>query len=767
MITANKNIQQFDQFVRRTLHWPASPKDFPRICGEKYHFHLSSKYFEVEPSNLRPTPKGIEKLRRYWGTTANFWTLSQDISCSWPLYHYYENLKKIGQPIVAQELKHMVDIMASRLRRQNIPQDLQDDYCRKFLKNVSGHAFIDAYALGPGFLLFCHLHFLTGKAPYTDEQIHDDIVEWLGAHMDDGRKKQLATNFKTDTFYSNLMVKWKQSEPEGPMTFQDFSNDFMRWGTSGGAHKTTYMGETYRTKWAWALANATKESGDIKEQFNLYEESMKLPQRATIALKEEPSKTREIIATPLSSYIRQCYLLYRRGKCPISSPLSSTRTIVELEISAPKYYVSIDGERFDHSVPFDEVLEFINQLGELDEHCRHVADLEIEHLRNLVCTWKNRSYKFEGGLLSGWRITAILGSIISARAAEYIIGKTNRKDIEYIVQGDDIILTSKVAPIDKSCIVRLYNQFGLKANLDKTISGETGEFLKLIHSKNGTIGYPALGFRSLYYANPWITNYQMTNESEMAGLWMMMLSRMAPHCLELEKYKEYIIRSATNQIWNFNKSLKKTDIYNWMRTPRYLDGGGYSETAGPERNYTSLLLDYRSYTTAPHEILPSILGVHRLKKELKPNHVRVHPINMQELYEIANTSSKVFKNNILPSYRPGINITKLLFDIAFGRVIGYGVRKYLTGIVPKGIKLMSPIQLINWLMISNDPKRVTPPVSLSHTMIIGSYPTKVFKYLMTSLINHKTTYSLTKISHAANIYYEQFLKKIFTPYGTI
>lgn len=197
-------------------------------------------------------------------------------------------MKKIGQYTIAKELLRAVNILASRIRKEKIPSDLQDDYARQFLKNLSSHAFIAAYEKGPGYVLFCHLHFLTGKAPYTDKQIIDDVSEWLSDTMSDNVKKAFFPHLRAQSFYESLFTKWRQAENSGGQKFSEYADDFMRWGTAGGAKKTVFLGESYRSKWAWALAHATNEQADLLDHPDLYTKALALPQTAVIALKEEP-----------------------------------------------------------------------------------------------------------------------------------------------------------------------------------------------------------------------------------------------------------------------------------------------------------------------------------------------------------------------------------------------------------------------------------------------------------------------------------------------
>lgn len=90
----------------------------------------------------------------------------------------------------------------------------------------------------------------------------------------------------------------------------------------------------------------------------------------------------------------------------------------------PKWYGSIEGERFDHSIPKQFIMGIVERLGGLDEKTKNVTKEELEHMDELIVTWGKRSWKWQRGLLSGWRLTSIIGSLISYCEAEYILEKT-------------------------------------------------------------------------------------------------------------------------------------------------------------------------------------------------------------------------------------------------------------------------------------------------------------------------------------------------------
>ncbi|KAG8232201.1 hypothetical protein J437_LFUL010502 [Ladona fulva] len=295
-----------------------------------------------------------------------------------------------------------------------------NDYVRHHLKQVSAYCFPRIFSDGPMYMLFTHLHALTGKCPYTKEQIVGDIDSWVSGSIH-GRPKKFdssATKYGLDRIFSD----WKHPEPFGFLSFREYSNDFLRWGTSGGAPKSEIAGSKYRTKWAWAYANLpVARKGVDWEKLDLYSAACSAHPQATAALKEEPQKTREIISTSLPSYLCQCYLLYRWGKPHIPSPAVSATWVARFETIHANWYGCLDGDRFDHCVPLNFIMEVVDRLGNADEDCRKVADAEIEDLRRLRVEWGHHSWKWKGGVLSGWRLTSILGTLASLCSAWHIL----------------------------------------------------------------------------------------------------------------------------------------------------------------------------------------------------------------------------------------------------------------------------------------------------------------------------------------------------------
>jgi len=198
------------------------------------------------------------------------WPIPHYITCSFPLYLYYKFLKKIGQSTVAQELeglmKHIDMQCTAYFRSTTTPaeqrrnaSDYADDYWRHKLKTVSAFCFPKVFIEGPAYMLFVHLHTLTAKSPFTKQQIYDDIDSWVSECRADGSKKDLDRE-TTEKVLDRIFVEWTNFEADGFLELGEYCNDYMRWGTSGGASKVERDGSKYRTKWTWEISTPQRRT---------------------------------------------------------------------------------------------------------------------------------------------------------------------------------------------------------------------------------------------------------------------------------------------------------------------------------------------------------------------------------------------------------------------------------------------------------------------------------------------------------------------------
>lgn len=549
---------------------------------------------EIKSLEINPLPEPDNtKLQRFRGEVPE--TFPQLGSFTFPLFTYYSAIHAIGQPNVARALLGALHVIAKKT--SVFASNLLTDAVRKCLKTLSSESFQSVFSDSPAYMFFMHLHSLGGRAPYTKSQIISDIESWVS------EKPDLPQSAFIDEWLPRIFTKFKRRKASSSLTFKDFCDDPMLWATSGGAKKSEINNTTYRNKWAWALSKKTTASGDWTN-VDLYQAALSEDRTAQVALKEEPTKTREVITTPMASYLRQSYLAYRWGKLKINSPMGSKSFLPVFQMKQWKYYLALDGDRFDQTIPASFVKRVIRELAAIDSDTAFVVEQELEDLENLWIRFGTKRWKWKGGVLSGWRLTSLITSLASLLAGYYIIIQLGMQGVADVgVLGDDIVIFS-MHEIDRLRAHQLYEEFGFKANLFKTSAGAVGEFLRKTYSPLGVLAYPALGARSLFFASPWIASYQPSKYVELATNWMTFLSRMLPH-RTIPAY-EWFLKLAELDL---TRAFGPNSLYKrFLRTPICIGGGGCIETSDLHKFAISKVEKHDSSVTKQQKFL-SAFGV--------------------------------------------------------------------------------------------------------------------------------------------------------------
>jgi hypothetical protein len=188
--------------------------------------------------------------------------------------------------------------------RIHVPDDYKHDFVRQSLAILDKLSFLwsnEENTSSVGSLLH-GLSNVGGPRGWEEKNLIANCTEWVQGET------QLGKDEHAKAFMSEKMTEWITSwvnqSTSDKLTFEEFVTDPMKWGTSGGAPAKTIASsqghDKIRSKWAWALAN-------LSEGKDIYKEAMAENQICSVALKEE-SKTRLVITTPMSAYLRQSYI---------------------------------------------------------------------------------------------------------------------------------------------------------------------------------------------------------------------------------------------------------------------------------------------------------------------------------------------------------------------------------------------------------------------------------------------------------------------------
>lgn len=536
-----------------------------------------AKFFFPEVDTVVTTlDEDVTRLKRYQARMGGVSQLDHPFSV--PLTLYVRSLYSAGQTNIARTLSGLV-CATEKWILAHVPVGYYGSAVRAVLKNLSEYAYPRQFTDGPAWTLLIGLETAGGPAPHTDALVLADLKSWLSPV--EGWDRQHATECVDHVFASTPSRLVGDTSMLG---FREYCTDVLRWGTSGGAPKSVWHNHfpDAKNKWLWGFSKVMTQDGEWTGG-DVYEASLAERQHAIVALKTEPSKTREIITTPLSSYLRQSYLLYRVGKLHLDSPAVNRNFLPAFEEREFFWYGCVDGKRFDHNVPKWFILYVIDCFGGKDGECRWVADEEIKHLNNLQIEWKGVMYPWHGGLLSGWRMTSIIGSLVSYVAVRRLDKTFPELALQYAVMGDDLMIASYLCGIEKKELVRIYEQCGLVANMRKTASGPVGEFLRRTYSPLGVLGGAGLALRALCYAMPWVRRYQHENPTELSTVWLTLYSRLLPHCTTVDVLSDFIADHIVHECMRNFPGPTEKHWRSWISTPVSAGGGGPLEWSDPER----------------------------------------------------------------------------------------------------------------------------------------------------------------------------------------
>lgn len=154
---------------------------------------------------------------------------------------------------------------------------------------------------------------------------------------------------------------------------------------------------------------------------------------------------------------------------------------------------------------------------------RENAEIELQLLDKLWLDYNGNKIMYKKGLLSGWRITSLLGTMVSQAVCQWLETDLGLEAAERVSQGDDIIIG--VNQFVKSQQVEdSLAKISLRTGGDRSVFS-FGEFLRKYYFQECILGIPSRVVRSLFFANPWLEQGQFKGVNEIALTWHQFRSR--------------------------------------------------------------------------------------------------------------------------------------------------------------------------------------------------------------------------------------------------
>lgn len=476
------------------------------------------------------------------------------------------------------------DEIHSRLDRLNIYKIRNNAGLRSVLGELSTIAKKNGESFSESWDFYVGMEDFSGYQQVVEEQLLEKGLKWIS-------KKYFPTWYIElfEQAVGQIVQEWMIPTKLVDMVSDfDFFSDITNWATSGSSSEPARIviknkyGQDVRvkkTKLSYALVTPTGKVVDLARA--------RRKQVAKLVPKREVGKIRAVIASDMSTYLKMTYLshyidsLINTNQSPLW--LKNSQAVLEmwerLSSSSSNWNFPFDQSAFDQHVALSMVLLSIEKIRDRVLEFYDTQEIRVYFsnilyaLKDSTMEYKGINYPVKGGILSGWRWTAMLDTIINAaQLRTWQLYETNMGGYpvfkQSVFQGDDIALTMS----DPTYAQKYFNfmtNLGYEVHPKKVFLNKgRNEFLRKVITPDKVKGYPARTINSILWRNP--VNPEPPKgkyrASEILNQWSSLISRGA----SLERCLPYLIRDISHAC-----DISKDDVKSLLSTPKCLGGLGF------------------------------------------------------------------------------------------------------------------------------------------------------------------------------------------------
>jgi hypothetical protein len=365
----------------------------------------------------------------------------------------------------------------------------------------------------------------------VEDELNEQAKEWFGYKKVRSYDGLVGTE---DEWLEDLKVElvqylrsiWAGRTVDASVSISDYAKNPMYWGTTGASLYTknanlsaNFNGHTFkakRTKWLEALLlNPSIIENSMKTRKRMYNK---------IVQKRETKKSRGVVSSDLETYWKMDYFMQLYVDQLNIGVKDSTLWMTPeqtrqfwLEFSDYKdltIRMPIDQTAFDQNQTQKMIQKAMDALREvMDEHVTGEFKTEVLWMVELAKYAIEKGYvevdgrrvPYKNGILSGWRMTAWLDTILNIAVLKLVENKFFKQGtplVSNVAQGDDLQLRLKTW-IGCGIIRAAIESFGFIVNPSKFFaSDKRDEFLRKYSVPNLVTGYPARTINALLWRNP-------------------------------------------------------------------------------------------------------------------------------------------------------------------------------------------------------------------------------------------------------------------------
>lgn len=466
------------------------------------------------------------------------------------------------------------------------------------MKAVSDAAKTFGNALDDDWPLLVNCELLVGyQRPRDQSHAIEEVRNWI--ERDVTHISDVVPSF--DRLFRSSALEFFQFAKHRPtevVTLDQYCADPGRWATAGSTSEYVEIAVGGRAvpknKWSTVLGMHPLEVRALMEGHSL-------KQKAVIVQKREAGKVRFVIASDLRLYLRMAYASlwfdqYLKDH-PCCSLLWSHRTTLSwraqrhTDLSFGRYvFMPLDQSHFDWQVSRAMLLAVLDVLRELTED----APDDVRRMTALACASIERGTRVlvgdvwvehRKGILSGWRWTSFLGSIVNYATIRAVM-RFHGLNGDVVVQGDDVAtrfndVTSAITLLES------LSSLGFEVNPSKTfISRDRDEYLRQVYTGKTKFGYLARAIPSVMWRRPNTTEpgNLSTRAEEITRQWATLMSRdvaRKPASFRrvardglfesmIESWRTILVRDVSQYM-----KIPAGVATSWLLTSKAIGGGGF------------------------------------------------------------------------------------------------------------------------------------------------------------------------------------------------
>lgn len=322
---------------------------------------------------------------------------------------------------------------------------------------------------------------------------------------------------------------------------------------------------------------------------------------STFIKRDEPAKCRNIQSFDVYSYLRCSYFESFIHRYDTTDETLNLWTSIGLEphqlsllferystilSNSGIYALSIDQSEFDMHQPLAAIKYCITSLVSHIANKAHssyrsvltsLLEAELHALDHMYVLGSSKEvlYKWVHGLPSGYKFTALIGSLLNAALNQIILDDLKVSRVAAVYQGDDALILlkpeSSVRFLD--VLARRYEHYGLILNISKSMFSSTAfEYLKHFYHSKHVFGIPVRAYKSIVWRKPRVIQLFESSATQFQNHLASLRMCTRRGCLYITKNIVAILFTLLQQ---FDYTASRLQLIDCMFTPLVYKGMGF------------------------------------------------------------------------------------------------------------------------------------------------------------------------------------------------